>query len=320
MNLRHNKQHTFYTKDKTDSPLDLDDVTIEYPFKSKVKYNSIKDQLVNKKFNPTPDSNPIKQQRKFQRPYYSPKFLNWEADLVFFTSKTHKPITYMFVINVNTKFLYVIYLSNKTEDEMINAFMNLLHMKSNNVQCPNGIRINGLRFDGESALNSKRMKTFYDKNNINVYSNSSSYINKNRIVDRVIRTIRTAFDSLDCKNLGITKHRSIMQQIVSLYNNTIHKSTGLKPIEMTFEDELEFIKNKDSELKQQLSKQTDEFDYKFGDDLMVYIPKNKTEIFSKQHIYYSTPAKFIDYYHGNVLCEVEELGTILLPIYYTRLV
>ena len=66
--------------------------------------------------------------------------------------------------------------------------------------------------------------------------------------------------------------------------------------------------------------QTDEFDYEFGDDLMVYIPKNKTEKFTKQHIYYSTPAKFIDYYHGNVLCEVEELGTILLPIYYTRLV
>ena len=320
-NTRHKQTQTFYTKDYTDQPLDLDELTIQFPFKSKQKYESIKDQLVNKHYEPTQDFNPTKQQKKFQRPYFSPNFLSWEADLVFFTSKTKKPITYLFVINVNTKFLYVIYLSDKSENEMINAFMNLFKFKSNNVQHPQGLRLNSIRFDGESALNSTRLMNFFNKYNIKVYSNPSPYINKNRVVDRVIRTIRTAFDNLEVGDLGLDKHRNIMQQVVAMYNNSVHKSTGLKPIEMTFEAELDYIKNKNKQLSEQVRKQRDEglYDYEFGDDLMIYLPTNKTDRFTKKHLYYSTPAKFIGYDHGNVVCVLNDDSVVTVPIYFTKL-
>lgn len=317
-NTRHHITKTFYNKDFTDFPLDLDDVKIQFPFKSKQKYKSIKDDLHNKKFNPTTNINPIKQQRKLQRPYFSPKFLNWECDLVFFTSKTNKPLLYMFIVNVNTKFLYVIYLSNKNEDEMIDAFMNLFKFKSNNVQCPDGIRINGLRFDGESALNSKRLKGFFENHGINYYSNPSPYINKNRVVDRAIRTIRTAFDNLDIRNIGLTKHRNIMQQIVAMYNNSIHKSTGIKPIEMTFEQELNYIKNKERLLLEQTTKQYDDglLNYKPGDELLVWLPTGKTNVLSKQ-IYDKIHAEFIRYDHGNVVVKYKNKN-ITVPIYLTK--
>lgn len=315
---KRNQIETFYTEDITDQPLNINDVKIQFPFKSREKYESIKNDLHNKTFNPIPDLNPIKQQRRHQRPYYSPKFLNWEADLVFFTSKTKKPLRYMFVINVNTKFLYVIYLSGKSEDEMIDAFMNLFTFKSNNVQCPNGIKINNIRFDGESALNSKRLKDFFNKYNIKYYSNPSPYINKNRVVDRAIRTIRSAFDNLNISNLSLKQHRNIMQEIVAMYNNSVHKSTGLKPIEMTFEQELDYIKNKDRELQQQMKKQHDEglYDYEPGDDLIVYLPTGKTNVYSKQ-IYEKIYAKFINYTHGNVVVKYEN-NYITVPIYLTK--
>ena len=324
-NTRHKQIESFYTKDKSDRPKPIGEVKTKYPFKSNVKYNSVKDQLhsVAKNENGEPkrvtgkDQYPKSQLENYQRPYYSPKLLNWEADLVFFDNNR---INYLFVININTRYLYVTYISSKNNNEMMNAFMNLFNSPSDNVQCPNGLRMNGVRFDGESALNSKVMNQFFRKHNISVYSNKSPYINRNRIVDRVIRTIRTAFDNLNLRSdIGLAKHREYMRDIVSMYNNTIHSSTGLKPIEMTFEQENEYIKKKDVELKQQLAKIKNKklFDYQPGDRLLVYLPQSKTKTFQKTRVNYSTPAQFIRYEHNNVLCLIEG-KSVLVPIYYTK--
>ena len=68
-------------------------------------------------------------------------------------------------------------------------------------------------------------------------------------------------------HLSVSKHRNLMQQIVAIYNNTVHKTTGLKPIEMTFQQELDYIKNKERELKSQIAiqKQNGLLDYEYGD-------------------------------------------------------
>ncbi|WP_458454815.1 hypothetical protein [Methanobrevibacter sp.] len=322
---RRKQIESFYTKDKTDRPKPIGEVKTKYPFKSKVKYNSVKDQLqkVETNENGEPkqvtgkDQYPKSQLENYQRPYYSPKLLNWEADLVFFDNNR---INYLFIININTRYLYVAYISSKNKDEMINAFMNLFNSPSDNVQCPDGLRINGLRFDGESALNSKVMNQFFIKHNINVYSNKSPYINRNRIVDRVIRTIRTAFDNLNLRSdIGLAKHREYMRDIVAMYNNSVHSSTGLKPIEMTFEQEYEYIKNREIELKEQLAKIKNKklLNYQPGDPLLVYLPQSKSKTFQKKRINYSTPAQFIRYENHNVLCLIEG-KSILVPIYYTK--
>lgn len=315
---RKRNTNTFYTKDYTDLPIAIEDVTIEFPFKSRSKFESVKSNLKNKTFEHVPDLNPSKQLNKYKRPYFSPHFFSWEADLVFFTSKTNKPITYLFLINVNTKFLYVIYLSNKSETEMINAFMNLFRFKSNNVQSPNGIRINNLRFDGESALNSSIMKNFFAKYNIKTYSNPSPYINKNRVVDRVIRTVRTAFENINTKNLSLSKHRKTMQEIVSVYNNSIHYKTCLKPAEMTFDQEFKYIKSNEKLLLEQSKKQHQDglFDYEPGDELLVYLPTGKVNAYSKQ-IFEKIRAEFVMYDHGNVVVKYNTKN-IIVPIYYTK--
>ena len=315
---RGKKPDPLYIPNNEDIPLSVDSFSIEFPFKSKQKFDSVQSKLRNKTFKNKVDLNPKKQQKKYQRPYYSPRFLGWECDLVFFTEKTKKPITYMFVINLNTKFLYVIYLTNKDNDNMIDAFMNLFNYPSDNVQCPEGLRMNSIRFDGEKALVSKRLTDFFKDRDIKFYSNPSPYINKSRVVDRVIRTIRTAFDNLNIGHLSLSEHRKTMQKIVSIYNNTVHRTTGLKPAEMTFEQELEWIKNKENELFDQMEKvvETDRFDFEKGEEVLIYLPTGKTDRFTKKHIYYSTRGEFVKMDHGNAVCEVDGLGLVTVPLYF----
>ena len=161
-------------------------------------------------------------------------------------------------------------------------------------------------------------KNFFDKYNIKTYSNSSPYINKNRVVDRVIRTIRSAFENINSNNLSLAKHRKLMQEIVSVYNNSIHTSTGLKPSEMTFNQELKYIKSNEKLLLEQSKKQHEDnlFDYKPGDELIVYLPTGKVNAYSKQ-IYEKIHAIFVTYDHGNVVVKYNTKN-ITVPIYYTR--
>ena len=58
-------QETHYIKDSTDSPINIKDVKIEFPFKSKSKYKSVESNLKNKTHIIQNDLNPKKQQNKF---------------------------------------------------------------------------------------------------------------------------------------------------------------------------------------------------------------------------------------------------------------
>ena len=66
--------------------------------------------------------------------------------------------------------------------------------------------------------------------NTNVFLHAN--INKNRVVDRVIRTIRTAFDNLEVGDLGLDKHRNIMQQVVAMYNNSVHNKQLMRKLHL----------------------------------------------------------------------------------------
>ena len=55
-------KETFFIKDSTDSPMNINDVKIEFPFKSKSKYKSVAPQLKNKNHDLEYDLNPTKQQ------------------------------------------------------------------------------------------------------------------------------------------------------------------------------------------------------------------------------------------------------------------
>ena len=279
---------------------DLTKIKIDNPFSSKIDSN-----------NKYKDVNPKIMKKKYSRKYFSPYLNSYEADLVFFTTNENlKQIIYLFVININTRYLYAINIPTKDNDDIIKAFNTILSKT----------KINNLRFDGESSLNSKQLKKYFEYKNIKTFSSSSKYTNHNRIIDRVIRTIRDGLYKLNIKNTNINKFKNTLQQLITIYNNVKHSTTGYKPIEMNENPKVEFdyILDMTEYNNEVINKLREDgfYDYKEGDKVMCYIDESKTENrFKKHRGYYNTPGIFIKYNYGNGIVEIEG-QKIELPIYY----
>ena len=155
--------HNFTNELLEDEEIDISKIKINNPFTSK-----------NKDINKFKDVNPKVMKRKYSRKYFSPYLNSYEADLVFFTTnKSSKQVIYLFVININTRYLYALLLPSKDNIDIIKAFNTILSKT----------KINNLRFDGESSLNSKQLKKYFDFKNIKTFSSNSKYTNHNRIID-----------------------------------------------------------------------------------------------------------------------------------------
>ena len=287
--------------------LSLDDVKINNPFKTKIKNpNAIYIK----------DANPKIKQKQFQRPYFSPDINSYECDLVFISNNDNlKQNVYLFLININTRYLYILLLHNKDQQSILRAFQKLIYY---------GLRINSIRFDDESSFNSSLMKRYFEKMNINVYHNSSPYINKNRIVDRVIRTIRDMYyswhESVNFKKIDAQKQHNILQQLVTIYNNTYHTSIKMKPVEMTYELEYEYINKCKQKLKQIQDKQrlNGYYKFKYGDAIKIYLNEAKTnKAFNKHRGNYIHDATFISYDHGNAVVQFNG-KKITIPLFWIK--
>ena len=218
--------------------ISIDEVKIDNPYKSK-----------NPKF--SKDPNPYKQQEKFQRHTFA-KFVNtYELDLMFFTYNPDlQQAIYLVLINVNTRFAHVVLIPDKTKDSIKRAISKLIYY---------GLKITNIRYDGELALSSDEMKEFWNSMNVNFYQSKSKFTNKNRIVDRFIRTLRDLyFNSVGTKKLSYEKQHNMIQQLVTVYNNTEHSTLGKKPAEMTYEDEYQYIEQMEQLNRIQKQKQSKE--------------------------------------------------------------
>ena len=277
---------------------DINKIKINNPFTSK-----------NKDINKFKDVNPKLMKRKYSRKYFSPYLNSYEADLVFFTTnKNLKQVIYLFVININTRYLYALLLPAKDNIDIIKAFNTILSKT----------KINNLRFDGESSLNSKQLKKYFDYKNIKTFSSSSKYTNHNRIIDRVIRTIRDGLFKLNVDYKDINTFKKTLQQLITIYNNVKHSSTGYKPSEMTNKQEFDYIIDMTEHNNEVINRLRKDgfYDYKEGDEVMCYLDESKTQDrFKKRRGYYTTPAKFIRYSYGNGVVEIEG-KEIELPLYY----
>ena len=321
--------------------IDLKKVTIDYQFKNKAKQDSLekhlkqvgvkikspaslrskkKQNVVKEEEQPiTNDLNPKAMQKKYQRPYFSPIFNSYEADLAFITTnEKFRQSIYLFLVNINTRYLYILQLTDKETSTLKHSFEKLIFY---------GLRINSIRFDGECGLNSKSMLKYFEDNDIKVYSNSSAYINKNRIVDRVIRTIRDMYETylrknkIDFKKITLTKEENILQQLVTIYNNTYHRSIGKAPSQMTYEDELKYIQSKQKQIKELVKKNISRelIIFEYGDPLLIYLDNSKTNsVFEKRRGNYNIEATFIQYENGNIVCEVNG-DYITIPYYHAIL-
>jgi hypothetical protein len=173
---------------------------------------------------------------------------------------------------------------------------------------------------------------FLKVNKINFYMTTSPYTNKNRIVDRVIRTIRDIVGEDESKMMNI----QVVQDAVNLYNRTKHKAFDklYSPLQVQNNPELEeyFIRRNQERLNDALKRQRYNkfFEYKPYDILLIHTPVGKTEEkFRKGRRQFNHLAEFVRYNCGNVMCKklmlragqphVEE-KLIEVPIYYTRYV
>ena len=116
----------------------------------------------------------------------------------------------------------------------------------------------------------------------------------------------------------LTHLKKTLQQLITIYYNVKHSTTGYKPSEMTNKQEFKYIiemTEYNNEIINKLRKDGF-YDYKEGDKVMCYLDESKTQDrFKKRRGYYTTKGTFIKYNFGNGIVEIEG-QKIELPIYY----
>jgi hypothetical protein len=309
---------------------DVDVTDFPFPFKTKKNvYNDHPRKAVIKDFK-------LSHLKKYYRPYFSPKFHSWEMD--YFSSENFihmvedmrtgktKPTTlirhYLIFININTKFIVVYPLAlnvNPTQEFTLICLKDLVE------QC----EVTNLRGDNDKKFKGV-VEDFCKSLGFKPYLPNSKYINKNRVVDRAIRTLKDAV-GLDAELL---LDANVVKTIVEYYNNTPHLAYKNKftPQQVQKDLELEawYIREQQMRLLDAMEKQSVFRRYEPGDLVLVYRPIVKTsKKFGKKRGNFSELARFIKYDHGNAkveLCkqdgdEIIAIGKpFTLPIYYIKFI
>jgi hypothetical protein len=277
---QYNVQHP---KKKRRNPIDevvrIDEID-DYPFKSKLKY--FDDDLENNK----PPDYKLDTFKRLMRPYFSPTLGSWELDVVY----------YLFCININTKYLVVYKLKSMRNPVIVEAINDLVE----------NYYVSNLKGDGQF----RSIKI----DDVKIFTNSSPFVNHNRVVDRVIRTVR---DAIGPSFNDFSNYEKI-KKVVDYYNFTPHNSLRLEgitftPYEVQNNKDLEgiFIRRSKEILELVEEEQEKEGLKKFtkGDILMIHLNYSKTPLdFMKKRRNFKALAQFVEYVNGN--CRVKVLNPI----------
>ncbi|KAI5507593.1 integrase core domain containing protein family [Trichomonas vaginalis G3] len=262
--------------------------TLLYPF-----------QTLNK---PTdPKIQPLKE--KFSRPSFAPYPYSYEIDHLEYSKGK---VTYLFAININTRYLYCIPVKGKTEQETRRAIQYLLDHE----------RVDNIRGDGDKGFQATMTHYFPQ---INFFFSSSPYTFHNKIVDAVMRTLRDAL-GVNGQIYWDGNHDSIIQQLVYYYNNTWHRTINMKPVEMKndISKEWEYIRKQMERLNDVKREQINSglMNFKQGDKVLIHLDYGKTDkSMTKRRRRFDTIAEFVRYINGNALVEVDN-KLIEIPIYF----
>lgn len=293
-------------------------VEMKFPFKSKVKaYTKLHNQPPN--IDPTGfiEDFKIKPLKKLFRPYFSPTQNSYEIDYVF----AQHPIlnttlqTYLFCININTKYLIVFPTKDRSATETLRCLNQLV----------NDYTIASIRGDKEPAFESVSVKRFFTDNKIKTYFTSSPFTQHNRVVDSVIRTIRNAFAD---RILDFSDPRK-MSVIVTMYNRTPHLAfkNEYSPSDVQANPEIEgqYIRYQTHVLERIIEEQRRKglMNYDPGNILLIHLDLSRTiHSMDKRRRQFNELASFVRYENGNVVCELlrkyPDLSVIEVPIYYSE--
>lgn len=153
----------------------------------------------------------------------------WQADLIEMIpyAKVNKDYKYiLIVINAFTKYVYAEPLKTKTGKDVTEAMSKILNSveeKPKNLQTDQGSEFYNKQFQ-------ELMKCY----GINLYSVYST--TKACIAERVIRTLKTKLWKTFSLQ-GTYRWIAILNSTVYEYNNTVHRTIGMKPSEVTKKNE-----------------------------------------------------------------------------------
>ena len=274
---------------------------LPYPFKTKTLKGQ--EYVVNKTIIPDYRIN-----KKLMKPTYATHPYSYEIDIMFvqhpqFQKRYLKQ--YLVCINVNTRYLFMFPIKDKTEKSIIKALKQLLSQT----------KVTYIKCDGERGFKSKAITDFFKTNNIKTFISDSKYTYKLKIVDRVIRTIRDAM-GLDPYWLA---NENLMSQLVNYYNNTKHVSLKLRdptfnkkwnyytPSEMQNNIDLEwsYIRKMDRKYLKVINEINKYCDYKPGNVLLIHLNLSKTSAkHEKQRRKFSNLAIFKEFKNGNAIVDL----------------
>jgi hypothetical protein len=181
-----------------------------------------------------------------------------------------------------------------------------------------------IKCDGERGISSHAFDDYAEASGIKVFVSSSKFTNHNRVVDRVIRTIRDKHE-----RIPITEQS--LSTFTNFYNNSPHKAFNnlLSPTELLNHPDIEelYITYKFEQNREALVKQKEKglLQYRPGNILMIHLtPERLTFIKLRRRFGYL--AEFVKYINGNVECNLLKplkvssitYKTVIIPIWDTR--
>ena len=188
----------------------------------------------------------------------------WAVDLIDLQqySKQNKHYKYLLaVIDIFSKYGWLIPLKNKTGVTVSEAFKNLFKQRKPMY----------IWSDKGSEFYNRQVKELLKDNNIKLYSTENE--EKSSVVERWIGTMKQHMYKYFTANETF-KYYDILDKLVKNYNNTVHSSIKMTPVEASkLENELTVYKNLYPEKEEKIKKPK----FKVGDRVRITKKKGKFE-------------------------------------------
>lgn len=163
----------------------------------------------------------------------------WQADLVDLSSQATTNRNYhwlLTVVDVLSKWAWVIPLKNKTEVSVSTAFKDLIQGSGRSPLV--------LQTDNGTEFKNKKMRELCEGYGIEQVFNRAGDKHAQGVVERFNRTIMGRIEKYRTAN-GVNNYVDVLQSLVDNYNKTEHSTIGMSPAEAIDSGEVEPITNED---------------------------------------------------------------------------